>query len=255
MAKMNSAVPRVLGIETATRGGSVCLSIDAQTISRVISESQTSHSNTLLRQIGRVLEQAQIDLVDVDLFAVASGPGSFTGLRIGLATVKALATTLQRPCVGVPTLKAIAHAAGPAEVIVTLLPAGRGELFVQRFSVTSDLVITESDRPAHTPLARVMERYGNLPRILWSGEGAHLHIATIREWARRAGATFFDSEVQPQSTLVGPLWSLAPLKLELARDVAAVALAEFRLGKVLDSESLRALYVRPSDAELKFQCQ
>src|SRR5215213_11524682 len=126
---MSTAAPLILSVETATLSGSVALLRGEQVLAALAGDSGVSHSNTLLNDIDKLLHEAQIDLPQVDLFAVATGPGSFTGLRIGIATVKALAATLDRPCAGVPTLQAIALAAGESRRSVALLPAGRGEVF------------------------------------------------------------------------------------------------------------------------------
>src|SRR5947207_1763330 len=128
--------PLILSLETATLAGSVALSRGNQMLAALAGDSGVSHSNTLLHDVDKLLSEAHIDLSDIDFFAVATGPGSFTGLRIGIATVKALAATLDRPCAGVPTLQAIALAAGPSPGSIALLPAGRGEVFAQLFSVT-----------------------------------------------------------------------------------------------------------------------
>ncbi|MCM3904029.1 MAG: tRNA (adenosine(37)-N6)-threonylcarbamoyltransferase complex dimerization subunit type 1 TsaB, partial [Pyrinomonadaceae bacterium] len=130
-----STTPVILSIDTATLAGSVCLMRGTTLLATRVGDPAVSHSNSLLKDINNSLGEAEVSLSDVNLIAAASGPGSFTGLRIGLATVKALAATLQTPCVGIPTLNAVAHAAGPAAASVALLPAGRGELFSQLFSV------------------------------------------------------------------------------------------------------------------------
>ena len=117
--------PLILSIETATMGGSVCLSAGDTVLAAVAGDPKLSHSNTLLSDINKCLREAGVAVQDVELFATTSGPGSFTGLRIGLATIKALAATLNRPCVGVPTLQVIAHTAGVSNATVALLPAGR----------------------------------------------------------------------------------------------------------------------------------
>ena len=104
----------ILSVDTATPCGGVCLLQGGEVLASIPTTPNLSHSNTLLREIQEALATTGISLSAVDLFAVASGPGSFTGLRIGLATVKALAATLNRPCLGVPTLHAIARFAGPS---------------------------------------------------------------------------------------------------------------------------------------------
>jgi tRNA threonylcarbamoyladenosine biosynthesis protein TsaB len=182
-----------------------------------------------------VLRAASVALNDIELFAAAVGPGSFTGLRIGLATTKALAATLSRPCASVPTLAAVARAAGPAENILALLPAGRGEVFVQQFSVSAIGEVTEVDQPAHIPPAQVLKRYTKIINVTFAGEGAQLHRKSINDYSTKHGLN----------------WSVAPLDRELARQVCLIALTLYRTQQVIDPEALQAIYVRPSDAELK----
>src|ERR1041385_5875963 len=100
----------------------MCLSRGAELLATRLGDANISHSNTILADINACLTDAKIGIEEIELFACASGPGSFTGLRIGIATVKALAATLHRPCVGIPTLQAIALAGGPAKTSVALLP-------------------------------------------------------------------------------------------------------------------------------------
>src|SRR5438128_4033673 len=167
--------PLILSVDTATLGASVCLTWGRETIDPIIGDPGISHSNTLLRDINRILKRAGVTLSDVELFAAAAGPGSFTGLRIGLATVKAFSITLGRPCVGIPTLHAIAHSCGPAHVVVAAQPAGRGEVFAQLLSVSSDRVVTELDAPSHVSPKAMIEKYGALNNLKWAGEGARLY--------------------------------------------------------------------------------
>ena len=109
-------------------------------MSAVLGDGASSHSTDLIDNIERVLRKGNAKLFDVDLFAVTVGPGTFTGLRIGLATVKAFAVCVQKPCAAVSTLAAIAHAAGTSETTVSILPAGRGEVYAQAFSVRGQIV-------------------------------------------------------------------------------------------------------------------
>src|SRR4029434_11261468 len=177
----------VLSVETATRRGSVCLTRAEEILGSTTGDPSESPSNTLLRDINELLIQNELTLTDVDLFAVAAGPGSFTGLRIGLASIKALAATLERPCIGIPTLQAIARAGGVSTTSVALLPAGRGELFAQMLFVSPDQSVVELDQPAHLSPAEPFAKSAKLPEVRWCGEGAHAHRNEIREWAERCG--------------------------------------------------------------------
>jgi tRNA threonylcarbamoyladenosine biosynthesis protein TsaB len=185
----------------------------------------------------------------MDLLAAASGPGSFTGLRIGLATVKAIATTLRISCVGIPTLHAVAHAAGPATSTVALLPAGRGEVFVQMLSVLPDGRVTPLDEPAHLSPNNLLEKYGSHKTLKWSGPGAHMYRDRLESYARENGIDFTDQS--PPETELSQGWKLTPALENLSQYVAALALQKYKTNEVDDPLSLNAIYVRPSDAELK----
>ena len=241
--------PLILSLETATLGGSVFLGRGEVELATKVGQPQISHSNSLLSDINDCLKKASVSLGDVELFACASGPGSFTGLRIGIATLKGLAATLGRPTLGVPTLHAVAHAAGQSPVTVALLPAGRGEVFAQMFSVSPGEV-KEIDSAAHLPPAKLMERYGSLEHVLWAGNGAQHEREFLAEQAGQRGLPWEEAH---DKTSQG--WRLGPRVENLARHVAIVALRDYDTGKVQSAQSLSAFYVRPSDPELKEQCR
>lgn len=241
--------PLILSLETATLGGGVFLGRGEVELAAKVGRPDVSHSNNLLSDINDCLNQAGVSLADIDVFACASGPGSFTGLRIGIATVKGLAATLDRPSLGIPTLHAVAHAAGPSPVTVALLPAGRGEVFAQMFSVSADAVV-ESDTAAHLSPAKMIERYGDLERVLWAGNGAHNERDFLAAQAEQRGLRFDEVSSEPAEG-----WRLAPKVENLARHVAALALRDYDAGALQSAQSISAIYVRPSDPELKQQCR
>lgn len=250
---MSRSLPVILSLETATLGGSVFLGRGKEELATRNGDPQISHSNSLLSDINDSLEQAGLLLEDVDVFACASGPGSFTGLRIGIATLKALAVTLKRPCAGIPTLQAIAHAAGPSRATVALLPAGRGEIFAQMFSVSANHVVSEVDAAAHLSSQSLVEKYAAFPDLTWAGEGAHLQSDFLKNYALQQRIAFGEAPTDIVSE--ERVWRLAARSGNLAKHVAALALQRFQDGKLQSAESLNAIYVRPSDAELKEQCR
>lgn len=247
-----STHPLILSLETATLGGSVWLGRERIEIASRLGDPRVSQSNSLLADINACIEQAGVSLENIDVFACASGPGSFTGLRIGIATLKGLAATLDRPCVGVHTLEAVAHAAGPSSATVSLLPAGRGEVFAQKFAVSTaadDFIVQPIDTAAHLKPPKLIERYAAIANLRWAGSGAHLHKEIIVQSALAQGITLTETPtLNAKFTLDG--WQLAADEPNLARHVAALAAQAFRSGKMQSAESLRAFYVRPSDAEL-----
>ena len=241
-------MPVILSLETATLGGSIFLARGKNELASRNGDPGVSHSNSLLADINESLNDAELKLADVELFACASGPGSFTGLRIGLATIKGLAATLHRSCAGVPTLSAVAHSAGKSDNTVALLTAGRGEVFAQMFSVAGDEVV-ELNSAAHLSPQKLIERYGEFPSLVWAGPGAELHRALLQEHAGRQGIEFVAQSAA--SDVNKDCWRLAPPATNLAQHVSALALRLFSRGQLQDAESLRAIYVRPSDAEIK----
>jgi len=240
------AEPLILSIETATLAGSVALSHGVEILASLRGDNHTSHSNTLLSDIDSVLNRAGRALSEVDLFAVAAGPGSFTGLRIGIATVKGLAFTLQRACVAIPTLEAVAQSANPCERVVAVLPAGRGEVFVQLFDVTNDTV-NALDSASHISPSQMLEKYSSIANIRWTGDGAQLYRDGIKETAERNRRLFIEA---PASMDAREGWILLPQNPKLAENVATLALRKSRQNETQKPEDIAAIYVRPSDAEL-----
>src|SRR5262245_34172142 len=129
---------RVLALDTTTRSGSVALVVD----DRVVDERAGDASRTHGERLPAELEQLGAAWDTVDVFAVAAGPGSFTGLRIGIATMQGLAMVTRRPMVGVSALVAIAHLAAETcragDRIGVWMDGYRREVFAALFAVTGE---------------------------------------------------------------------------------------------------------------------
>ena len=249
----NHEEPLILAIETATRAGNVALARGEEVLHSLSGDAVSSHSTDLLENVEELLRCGETDLSRVDLFAAASGPGSFTGLRIGLATIKSFAVCVGKKCVGVPTLAAIAHAAGESGRTVALLPAGRGEVFAQLFSVSREQV-SALDSATHITPKALLKKYGQMQNIVWAGEGAHVQVENLRSWAESKKVVFANRESNDAS-IEREGWILAPRCEQLAVSVAALALHEYRGGNTIAPDELRAIYVRPSDAEINERWQ
>jgi tRNA threonylcarbamoyladenosine biosynthesis protein TsaB len=220
-------------------------------LAQSVSELREGGSASLLSDIERTLSSASVRLGDVGLFAAAVGPGSFTGLRAGLATVKGLALVLAKPLAGVPTLHAVAYGARPAGRVVALIPAGRGEVFAQLLGVDEAGRVTEHEPPAHLPPARLLEKIARLGAgVKWAGGGAHKFEELIRQGAASAGIEFVDA---PGVEAASGAWQLAHDEKALARSVVEIALSGVGDRVSSSAGELSAIYVRPSDAELKEQ--
>ena len=246
--------PLILSIDTASAARSLAVTRGAETLSLHVCGQTSADSATVLGDIDRVLGAASVGVHEVELFALAVGPGSFTGLRAGLATVKALAVTLRRPAVGVPTLHAVAHAAAapPEGSVLALMPAGRGEVFAQHLGVGGDGAIREHWPPKHLSPAELIERARAIPgRLTWAGAGAEKFRALIEEAARAEGVEVFEGRgaVLPVEK-GGRVWAVAPDVGALAVAIAAQASTRYRPGDDFRGDKLKALYVRPADARI-----
>lgn len=248
------AGPLLLCLDTATEKRSVAVFRGVEQLALRARDLRTEGASGVLRDVDEALRDAGVALREIELFAACTGPGSFTGLRSGLATVRALSKTLGKPAVGVPTLHAVALQARPSERLFALLPAGRGEVFAQLLSVSEGGEVCELGEPLHLPPAKLLSRAKVLGGGLkWAGGGALKYLEQIEEAARDAGLSFV-RRAEEFSEPGGRVWAFAHTPEVLAPSVAALALERFRGGGALKTEDLRAIYVRPSDAELNERC-
>lgn len=126
----------VLAFESSAKAASVALCRDGKMISQYSQCSGLTHSRTLLPMAEDMLKNAELTIRDVDAFAVAHGPGSFTGVRIGVSTVKGLAWAADKPCVGVSTLEAMAwHGVSAGGYVCPVMDARRNQVYNAIFRI------------------------------------------------------------------------------------------------------------------------
>ena len=174
----------ILAFESSARAASVALVEDGRLISQYSQCSGLTHSRTLLPMAEDMLKNAELSLDKVDLFAVAHGPGSFTGIRIGVSTVKGLAWAADKPCVGVSTLVAMAwHGLAAGGLVCPVMDARRSQVYNALFQVENGRPVRLcEDRPiALSQLAEEL-RTLNAPAFL-IGDGAELAEKYLREQA------------------------------------------------------------------------
>ena len=172
----------ILAFESSARAASVALVEDGRLISQYSQCSGLTHSRTLLPMAEDMLKNAELTLDKVDLFAVAHGPGSFTGIRIGVSTVKGLAWAAEKPCVGVSTLEAMAwHGLAAGGLVCPVMDARRSQVYNALFKVENGKPVRLcEDRPiALSQLAEEL-RTLNAPAFL-IGDGAELAEKYLRE--------------------------------------------------------------------------
>lgn len=131
-----------LSLDTTAAFGSIALLDGAETLSEILLHEPEGFSHTLFGQIEVLLERQGISLKDVGLYAAASGPGSFTGVRVGLSAVKAFAEVHRRPVIAVSNLLALATF-GTSALRATIIDARRGEIYAALYDARCQAVIPE----------------------------------------------------------------------------------------------------------------
>ena len=172
----------ILAFESTAKAASAALVRDGKLVSQYSQCSGLTHSRTLLPMGEDMLKNAELTLGDVDLIAVAHGPGSFTGVRIGVSMVKGLAWAADKPCVGVSTLEAMAwHGLAAGGLICPVMDARRSQVYNALFRIEDGrpVRLTE-DRPiALTELAEELCAYKE--RVFLVGDGAELSFRVLSE--------------------------------------------------------------------------
>ena len=226
-----------LAIDTSEARGSVAVLRGQEILSRRAHSDKSEYSAWLLPAVGVALGEAQTQIENVELLAVSTGPGSFTGLRVGLTTVKAWAEVYQMPVVGVSRLRAMAHLVKDnASLIAACYDAQRGQLFGAAYAVDDG------------ELQTILEE-----RVIAPGE--FLELVDSRAGKRAVTWISLDPElVEKQEGLLqrkrnsGDRVEQCPL--ELAPSIALLAEESAARGEFSDPVALDANYVRRSDAEI-----
>jgi tRNA threonylcarbamoyladenosine biosynthesis protein TsaB len=171
----------VLGLETATAVCAAAIVGDDRVLAERMTEGDRVHSGRLMPMIDAVLEQSGVGRHDLDAIAVSIGPGSFTGLRIGLSTAKGLAYALDRPIMAVSTLEALAvraqleNLAEPGDCVLSVINAGRGEVYAALYESVLENgtpAIRKLQPPRAAIVADVLEMIPDSRIIHLMGDGA-----------------------------------------------------------------------------------
>ncbi len=175
---------KILAIETSTLTGSIALLSDGALLGETTLSVSAQHSERLMPAIEQLLQNAAVDIADVDLFAVANGPGSFTGLRIGIAAAQGLALAHGKAVVGVSTLEGLAmNAVYFQGIVVPVLNAFRGEVY-WRFNnedrVSGAENMTADLQKTNDPILILGNGIVVCRDVLMKNLGDRLHIAP--EW-------------------------------------------------------------------------
>lgn len=222
---------KILALDTSCMSGSVALVDGSNVIAEQTLNIQVTHSERLIPSIDFVLTSAGLGLSDVDAFAVAIGPGSFTGLRIGLAVAKAFAFTKCKPIVGVSSLKALAYNMyGSSCLVASLIDARRGEYYagINKFEGKKLVTVLEDSL---MPPDQLTHRLASFDSITVVGDGVSRLRASIEK---------LSSVTIPLPAQIG----------SRASNIAWLAAGRLANDDSDDAATLVPNYIRKSDAEI-----
>lgn len=209
---------------------------DAQTIGEYTMNYKKTHSQTLLPMLDELVKMTEVDLKTIDAIAVAAGPGSFTGLRIGSATAKGLGLALEKPLIHIPTLEGLAYNLyGIEGLVCPIMDARRGQVYtgIYRFDKEGELQIVEDQMAvAIEELAEKLRNYGE--KVTFLGDGVPVFRERITE---------------ELLTDVPVSFAPAHMNRQRAASVGTLALKYYAEGRIETAAEHQPDYLRVSQAE------
>lgn len=239
----------ILAFDTTSEHGGAALYRDLDCLALAQNVAPASYSVTLFQMVDRLLEEARtrhsgppLSLCNVELYAVANGPGSFTGIRVGLAAAQAWAKAFSRPVRAVSVLEAMVEEAAPeGGLAVPILDARRGEFFLAAFRRVADEAGSRFDDMGSGMVLKPEALGRFLDEYLHSGA---VVTCLVREYDQRAQGL---RQALPASLR----W--IEVRGTLLSAIARLALEAHRKGRVQSPAELDAYYIRRSDAELNWR--
>jgi tRNA threonylcarbamoyladenosine biosynthesis protein TsaB len=212
----------ILSIDTTSEFGSIALTDGDRVVEEVLLHSPDGFGHILFLQIEKLLGRHTVSVNQMDCFAAASGPGSFTGVRIGLAAAKGLAEAVAKPVVALSNLRVLASF-GTARLRATVLDARRGEVYGAVYDDALEVV----------------------------GEEAVMKFPAWLKTLPAAGFEFVSTDFSPFRSFVDADVTVVTAPRALAAAIGRIAWREIEAGHASDPAEIDANYIRRSDAELK----
>lgn len=233
---------KILAIDSSGLVASVAVVEDNNLIAEYTMNYKKTHSQTLLPMLEAVRNMIDLDMESIDAIAVAAGPGSFTGLRIGSATAKGLGLALNKPIVPVPTVDALAYNLyGMKHTVCPLMDARRNQVYTGVYTFTREeqthYVMTTVLPQCAVDIAEIIERLNNLQdEVVFLGDGVGVYAEKIRE-------------------LIRVPYSFAPASCNRQRAACVAVLAQslYAQGKIQTAQEHAPDYLRLSQAEREKQ--
>jgi tRNA threonylcarbamoyladenosine biosynthesis protein TsaB len=246
--------PIILALDTTTQRCSVSIARGSEIVVTVSSDKNVSHSSSLLEQIKSVIDKARVSIAEIDLYATASGPGSFTGMRVGISTVKGLSASMGASCVGVSSLKALACCVGPTDFACVVIQAGRNEVFSQVFRVDNEKNVYELGRPSSSSFSDLLKRMILFENVLWVGDAITKHSEEIEAFVKERGVEIFKNHKMGKGGggFLQKGWVIAAPAKSVSEGVAYLAYGAYLNEEmVVSPEDLSAEYVRETEFKIK----
>lgn len=223
---------RILALDSSGLVATVALVEDEQTIAEYTVNYKKTHSQTLLPMLDEVVKMTEFDLNSVDAIAVAGGPGSFTGLRIGSATAKGLGLALQKPLIHVPTVDGMAYNLyGIRGIICPIMDARRNQVYTGLYRFETDFQVVEGQMAISLDeLMQKLNQYGE--KVTFLGDGVPVY-----------------QELLKQGLQVEYCYAPAHLNRQRAAAVGALGIRYFKEGKIETAREHQPDYLRLSQAE------
>ena len=224
---------KILGIDSSGLVASVAVIEDGQMLAEYTINYKKTHSQTLVPMLDEIRSMTELDLASIDAIAVAAGPGSFTGLRIGSATAKGLGLALNKPLIPVPTLDGLAmNAWGSGKLVCPIMDARREQVYtgLYRFTEGRLAVIRKGSPMAVTDLASVLNEMGEA--VLFLGDGVPVYKEVLD------GELTVEHEYAP-----------AHMSRQRAGALAVLAMEYYNEGRTETAAEHKPEYLRPSQAE------
>lgn len=223
---------KILALDTSSASGSIAVLSGQKLLAEVTIGNVGKHSDWLMPSIDSLLKDLNISINEIDIFAVDIGPGSFTGLRIGISTIKGLAWPLGKKIVGVSTLEALAlNLRASGVTVCPILDARKNEVYTALYRYDLDKIETVMGDSAVKPEAIIEEVNRLEAPVIFLGDGLKAYLERIK--------------TEVKKVLIAPelLWHLR------ASNIGLRALE--RLDTAKDASELTPVYLRKSEAELK----
>jgi len=232
----------ILALDTTTRGGSVAVTADDHLLALIPGDETRTHVERLPAEFEAALQTAGVSRGALDLLAVATGPGAFTGLRIGLAAIQGLAMTLDRPVAGVSALDALAWQVRhePVDFVVPWMDAQRGEVFAAFYAGGASLASVDAPRAQAEGLA--------------TAAGPAALLEQWRQYLDGHSALFVGDAVGRDADVIARLGAgqwIARAPGPLAPAIAVLARHRALAGLAGPPHALEPIYVRRPDAEIE----